>query len=466
VFQKSVSTRNRVPRAACPREPFGIEHWRQAASDTLRKYFPILMSHRSRQLGLSFVFILAAMFRWGGKTLRADGLIDEAQLQSAGLSKYWEARVPLSAGDSVQEAFLIEDMLYVVTDSGILFAIQTDVGFLRWGVKATEPDYTIHRPTHLRTAGGGGAVLVPTTTAVFLYDKSTGKEHYRFRPPFPLGGPIAAAGSQLLAGGSDGLFYSLLYHPRSAEPVIAWKVAAGGAVTAAPVLFDSDKVLFATHGGMVFSCRAGDKAFRWAYRTRGPVFGDPVVDESGAYIASADQSLYKLDWDEGTMLWRFRFPGPLLTGPTVLAHTAYQFCESDGLTAIDADTGQMKWRNGAGRRLLAHSRDRDVLLLADHKVQVVDHASGKNLAAIDADAVDLGVSNPGDDSVYLLGADGAVLCARMESVPYLRRQQIIAAREHMSLPQWADGEAQDASASPKQADSESDPLRSCRDTPR
>jgi len=405
-----------------------------------------------------------------GQPLRAaeSPLVSEAALQQAGFIKFWEANVPLVAGDTIRDGYLVDEALYVVSTGGSVFSLKADVGLLRWGAKLTEADYRIYPPAHIGQDDGAGHVVVPTTTAVFIYDRFSGDLKNRFRPEFAIGSAAVGLGKNLFMGGADGKFYSLSVDPRFPErPIKQWEVLAGGPVTASPVLYNRDTLLFASQGGKVFSCLAGDKTLRWSFRTQGAINGNPAVDDSGVYVASTDRSLYKLHSGIGTVLWRVRFPRPLTEGPTVVAQTVYQFCPEHGLTALDAMTGREKWRMEDGRTLAVHSPNGDVVFTTGNLLQVVHHENGEVLATVEAPSAFKAVSNSRDGSVYLLGRDGRVLCTRLDDVPYLRRQQVMAARQQLN--QRPVDESKSRAQLPKpfvpQPDpTEDDPLRSKKDT--
>ncbi len=392
-------------------------------------------------------------------------LIDDAKLQAAGMFRYWQAHLPISSKDSLEQAYLVDEALYVITDSGSLFTLTAKTGLVRWAVKLAGADHRIYRPAHIRTASGAGPVVITTSAEVFVYDRFRGDLIRSFTPPFAAGSSAVGYDGALLMGSADGRFYSLqINHPRAREPFKRWEVLAGGPVTASPVLYDHNMLLFASQDGTVYSCHAADKALNWVFRAGGPVMADPYVDESGAYVATIDRSLYKLHLGSGRILWRVRMPQPLTEGPVVTAHTVYQFCIDNGLSAIDADTGQEKWRSPRGRTFAAHARGGDTIFTDDRRLEVVDHDSGDLRHTIDATAVTAAVSNTTDDAVYLLGRDGRVLCARLDSVPYVRRQQIIAARERLHLPPRDEAKAvrgdTGESATDKTDPGLSDPLRS------
>lgn len=362
-------------------------------------------------------------------------LIADENLQRLGLVKFWQANLPLGATDAIRDAYLVDEALYVTSEQGALFALKADVGLLRWGAHLTEPSFRIHAPRHMRDGGTSGAAIVATTSEIFIIDRFTGDIKKHFAPPFPAGSAAVGLSGVIYVGSADGRLYALqVNHPYAPVPPKRWDVLAGGPVTAAPLLYDGDWLLFASQSGKVFSCLAADKTFRWSFASGGPIEGDPFVDPSGVYVASTDRSVYKLHAGTGSLLWRARFPSPLAEGPAVAAQTLYQYCPGDGLTALDSMTGKEKWRLPDGRTLAAHSPAGDVVFTTGKRLAVVEHDSGKVVDAIDAPSVMKAVSNAASDSVFLLGQGGRVLCVRLDDVPYLKRQQVAAAREQLNQP--------------------------------
>lgn len=362
-------------------------------------------------------------------------LVDDASLQAAGMMRYWEARLPITSDDTLVEGRLVDEALYVTTDNGTLFAMQAGVGLIRWAEKLAEPDYTIYRPTHMRTADGTGPVVIPTTSKVFIFNRFSGELIKQFAPGFGAGSAAVAYDGLLFIGSAGGRFYCLhVDHPLSKEPFKLWEVNTGGPITAAPLLFGSDTLIFASQTGTVYSCSAPNKALHWSFTSGGPILGSPAVDESGVYIASTDRSLYKLSHGSGRVVWRVRLPQPLEEGPIVTAQAVYQYCPHLGIVALDAETGREKWRHAAGRAFVAHASGVDTIFTEDRRLEVLDHETGEMRHSIAAPAVAATVENPDHDAVILLGEDGRVLCARFGNVPYLRRQQVIAARKRLNLP--------------------------------
>lgn len=412
------------------------------------------------------VSLMLILMVGGSKSTGSAPLVDEAVLQQNGLRTFWSATLPLKKGDSIENAFLIDEALYIVSDKGYLFSIKKDVGLIRWGMELTEADYTVFKPTHIRNADGNGSLIVPTTTATFVIDRYNGRQLGRFTTSFSTSSGAIAHENLLFVGSSNGRLYSLnMSMNGSLDPIVVWEVGTGGPITTAPLFAGWNQIVFASQSGRIFSCNASDKAYRWSFDTGGVILGDPVADDTGAYVASQSRSLYKVDINDGQPLWRVRFPRPLHDGPVVTSGTVYQFCQRDGLSALDAGSGQLKWKHENGFKLAAHNKAGDVIFTNDNHLEIVDHETGQMLGSVELnDPVDV-ISNTVGDGIYILGQGGQVLCVKLDDVPYLRRQQVLAAEKQLNLPPVISrGELADQSGNRSSKSASYDPLRSQRDT--
>lgn len=392
-------------------------------------------------------------------------LVERLPLQAAGFKVFWEATLPLVSGDTVESVYLVDEALYVTSDLGDVFSLKADVGLLRWGLHLTAPDYRIFQPTHVITRSNTGPVVFPTVTDVVVLDRFSGEQLERFRPKFAAGSSAVAYNRSLLMGSSNGRFYSLVFnHPSIAQPYMRWEVVVGGPVTAAPLLYDRGWLLFASQSGTIFSCVAADKKLNWSYKTGGPILAGPTVDPTGVYVASVDRSLYKLHRSTGVPLWRSRFPGALRDSPVVIGDTVYQYCVDNGLTALNSADGTERWRHATAVTIASHTANADVLFTRDRRIEIVDPATGEIGASISAPQVKMTLSNLDGDAVYLFSADGRVLSLRLDDVPYLRRQQVAAAREQLNQTPTGKKPRRVKRQKPKIDDPVGDdPLRSKRD---
>lgn len=361
--------------------------------------------------------------------------IDVKQVQSASFAKYWETSLPLRPGDTTEHAYLIDDNLYVTTAGGDMFAVQADSGLVRWHVHVTAPDYTIYRPSHLQTADGHGPVVVVTTRRLLVFDRYSGEQLHASLLPFPPGGAAVGDATRMYLGSGDGHVYSLLWrHALGSKPLTRWRLRMGAPITTSPVLLGEAGLVFATHGGAVARCAPLDKTLQWGFRAGDGIVADPFVDGTGVYVASTDRSLYKLDLDTGRVVWRRRMPTPLTDPPVVARFACYQYNTDDGLSAIDADTGELKWRRRDGRAFAAAAPGEAVILTSAGTVDVVDDKTGATKRWFDTGGARIATANTTDDTVYLMHHDGRIACLKPEGVPYLRKQEVEAARAFLNRP--------------------------------
>jgi len=421
---------------------------------------------RSAVLG----FLLLASVAFGAKPPAPTAIVSGPALADAGLTLFWEARLPVSSGEGLREAFLRDEALYVTTDHGAIYSLQAETGLLRWGENLTEPAYRIYPPTHVLQSDGRGPVVIPIANKVYLLDRYSGQKVAQFAPQFPISSPAVAYDHTILIGSTNGRFFSLASDPKySSDPVMRWEVLTGGTVSATPILYGAGdrNLLIASQGGTVYSCYAPNKALNWQYRAADAILGDPVVDASGIYIPCMDRSLYKINAADGSLIWRVRFSSPLSTGPTVAAQTVFQSCPDQGVTALDAITGQQKWRNPEASGFVSHSASGDILFAASGHLLVVDHEKGEMIAEVQTPGVRFAVANPTSDAAYFLGDKGRVLCIRLDKVPYLKQQQVIMAKQQLNLPPVDESTREKTTAGGTRTTdrAHSDPFRSPRDTP-
>ena len=394
---------------------------------------------------------------------KSGDVLSQDQLRSASFYKYWQARMPLREGDAIKECFLVEDSLYVTTAYGNLFAVQADNGLLRWAAELTEPDYEIYRPGHLQTPGGTGPVAIVTTTRLFVYDRYSGDLLHSSPLTMAPGGGAVGDATRLCVVSTDAHAYSLLWkHGFGETPLTRWRLFTGAPITTQPTL-DEGTLIFATQGGHVVACTALDKLNVWTAKLGGAFVGDPFVHASGVYVAGINRSLYRLDRHTGRVLWQCRFPRPLKNGPKVVDYTCYQYCVSNGITALDTDTGRQKWQRQDAVALVAALPGEAVIRTTGDMIEVVDNETGKTRRSFDMGDTKVSVSNTDGDSIFLAAADGRILCARPEGVPYLRRQQIEASKAALNRPPASRTESVAVDTGYVEETEHGDPFRSRRD---
>jgi len=400
-------------------------------------------------------------------TMAQDGTSFQIALQRAGLSPYWEADVPVPADDEILAGHLVDDALYLYTNSGVVFSIQAETGLIRWAEKLSERNFAVLKPAHIQRTGDVQLAALMTTADTFIIDRYSGRIRKRFSTDFPIGGPPVGVGGALIVGSADGRLRAILWDTTDCTSAQTWwTVRAGGPITTQPVLFAGDRVIAASYGGQVLSCFAGDKAYIWGFRTGGAVQGDPFLYNGYVYVASADRSLYKFDARDGRLDWQHRTGSPLTDGPVVLDNLVYQYVSQDGLVAIDADSGAEIRRFPKATSFVASMGDRVALWNGRDEIELVDRDPGSTTAKLPTGNAKV-IQNLQHDAIYVIGTRGKTLCIRAEDAPYLHPSEVASARARLNQAPHTN-RADDAEQVTEAVDDtlRRDPLRSRRDRTR
>jgi outer membrane protein assembly factor BamB len=355
-----------------------------------------------------FVVLLAA------PALADEDYVPSQALREAGLIKAWQLRLRLEPDQCVADVYLVDDQLYVATNDGYVFALHAETGANRWLRHVTREGYRIRRPCH-----AGKRVIFATPTTVLQLDRLTGEGVSKTALRFPAGTAAASDGVRLFLGGLDQRLYA--FEVKGCFPV--WKAITNGALTPTPVLYEGN-LFAASDNGMVYSCTADTKAYRWQRTVYGSITADLAVNEHGVYVASGDRSLYLLDLLFGEIRWQARFSGPLYESPVLTSEVVYQYCPDDGLVAVNTPVvgvdERNRWKLPRGRRLLTVDERYAYVQSKDKSILVVGIADGKLAHTLPAAGLTLGAPSLEKTALYAAGADGRVFCARPRGTPLVR----------------------------------------------
>ncbi len=391
-------------------------------------------------------------------------LFDPSQVQEASFYKYWQAQLPLVEGDRVEQCFVVDDNLYVTTQDGMIYALESEKGLLRWCRPFTKPDYTIYPPRHLESPDGRGPLAIVTSNMLYIVDRYSGEDILVADAPFSPGGGAVGDATRLYYGSVDGHMYSLLWrHGHGCEPLTRWVLATGSPVISTPVLLKSGLMIFTVEGGRVVATTAVDKGGVWVFTTEGKILADPCVTTDSVYVASLDHSVYRIDLYSGRQVWRLRTSHPLRATPVVAGPNCYQFSKEFGLIAIDVATGKIRWQLEDAMQFLSSAGDRVTLLTRDGDYRIVDFMTGETVRTIFGPNQSVAATNIFGDAVYAAAPDGAVACIRPAENPYLRHQEVEASKAYLNRPPTKGDAFEDSLEGDASMNRGNDPFRSRMD---
>lgn len=401
---------------------------------------------------------IAACFIPAARAQAEPDYIPNDAWQRVDMRKFYQFRLPLQPDQQVQNAYLIDDALYVTASNGYVYALHAPTGILRWFTQVTTADYEVTRPAHLQTR-----VVFSLPPKSQQYLRVDGRPIRKIDYRFPAASPPTSDGFFFFVGGLNNRLYA--FNPE--VPWETWKVLTTGSVRAAPAYYD-DTLYYATDRGVVYAARSVDRDYVGINRTFGPVVASPLANESGVFVASRDRSLYAFDLRLRGRQWRARFQSPLVDSPVLAADTIFQYSRADGLAAINLEVfgvdERIRWMRPDGLALLTTDDRYAYVFCQDSKIKACRLDTGVVEHTIEAPGFEFTVASTNDPAIFLVSRDGRIYCARKKNVPLPTPEQMRLALAGVTggvpvMEQPAADEDDDVAAAP---DEDEDPLASPR----
>lgn len=445
-------------------------------------------------------------------------LVDGQALAPAGLVKYWQCPVPVLADESMTHLFLEDAMLYALTDTGAVYAIDADVGLVLWSSSVAEPPHRAFRPCHslTQTPTGNPLTYVASSTNVSAFHRRTGRLEARMHLNFTAAGPPLVDSKGIYIGSVNNRYLALrpvhqglmvlepkkkglkwyavivmndgnrLYHEaktlnearawqkdwvdRLGGPqlerkaaIMQWQIDTGGNVKARPAVVEGIAYI-PSDDGQLIACDLSKKTKVWGVKVPGEILVDPLIGKGMVYFATTARCIYGVDRANGSTQWQCYVPVPLKRSGYLTKTLIYQPGEPTGIFAVDPVSGKLRWTVGQASDFLAEQGDTTYLFESGQAILQVETKTGELIRAIPCPDAALSVGNTRDTTIYLAGYDGRLMCIRPKDVPYLRRAQFEAAMRGLPEPKKKD-EVAKVDKAPKEVQDTDVPGRRVADDP-
>lgn len=252
---------------------------------------------------------------------------------------------------------LANDLLYVGSGDGYLYALHHSSGALVWR-------YKTGGSVQATPAVAEGIVYVASRDAhVYALDATSGEERWRFKMgeklPYHSGfdeyiSSPAVTDDTVYIGSGDGHVYAL--HAKTGEQV--WRFKTEGLVRASPAV-DGGTVYIGDMEGWLYAVDQQSGTQIWRYGSVGSTlntedFGydrealksSPALTDDLVVVGGRDGFLYAIERTTGHERWRFNHDiSWVVSSPALDAQSAY-VGSSDGrfVHAVDLETGDERWR--------------------------------------------------------------------------------------------------------------------------
>lgn len=260
-----------------------------------------------------------------------------------------------------------ENVLYAVTSSDLIFALNSSNGKLIWEQRIeerhTKPEVS---KDIIFTGGNTGLKAKSKKSGINIWEKNLGKISSK---------PIIAKDS-VISGFSDGAIYAFdtdsgevkwsYILPASVEiselhenifyacsentcyafdivnQELIWKIETDGIISAAPLVKDNT-VYFGSWDGKLYAIDTKNGEVVWTFQTGWGIDSIPTVSDNLVFVGSMDNNFYALDKENGNLKWFFTCLAAIHSSPVVYGEYVFFGSDDGRFYALNKESGRLEW---------------------------------------------------------------------------------------------------------------------------
>ncbi len=389
----------------------------------------------------------AACFVWTGCTATPSGptrVASPTDLSQVGMEYRWNLKLPLLGSEKVIDAYVLDENLYLRTDTNRVLAIRAIDGVFLWSVDFGASYLPVFRPWHvdnmdlppkrvtLQQSYETGvpsktfnAVLLHSPTRLLVLDRAQGTEYRditfsRINIDLAANAGGASDGRTFLFGAMNGKVQAI----RLREAVRDWKQGTDDLIFA-PIVHQGGYFYVGDLEGKFYAINPRRQKDRiiWSNNLEGPIREAFAVDERGiCFVPCRSSRLYAFNGTTGDWLpgYPVVFNGDL-TKPVQLGDaTAFQYVDGEGLWAVDIVKAAKRWSLPAGRLVLGVHRGTVYVLDADKNLRLVDEITGSIRATISLGGFATFAPTARHDRIWAVTAEGHAYCLQETGLPRIQ----------------------------------------------
>jgi outer membrane protein assembly factor BamB len=332
------------------------------------------------------------------------GLITQQQAASVGLTRAWFARAAVDSGRSkVLDWILSNDELLIVTDAGVIQAIDANTGATCWTTQFGNPNFPSLGP-----AANDEFVGVINGSTLYLIERAGG----RIVVTRPVGG-VPGAGPAL---SKDYVFVPTIggliegYPLAGDSPFGArWFYQSFGRTTVPP-LVTPDRVVWTTDAGYLYVGGADDPGVRFRLETRAEFVARPAYRAPLIFAASLVGELFAVDEHEGTLAWKFVTGYPTYRAPAAVGDRLFVTSEEPTLHCVDANSGAHQWEVPGISQFATATKTHVFGVDRFDTIHILNIADGAAVGRISSGGMVTALVNDQTDRLFLISGKGLVQC--------------------------------------------------------
>ena len=244
---------------------------------------------------------------------------------------------------------IYKDYIYVVSDSGILKAIDMETGEEEWDLdleSQTNSSPIVHKNIlYVGCEDGLKAININSHKVVWDYDcDNVASTPFYYK-------------DVIYFGSDDGHLYGL-----DEDGKVQLNKKLDGELKTSPIVVDDDIFIGSTNGKM-YSIGT-DKSKNWEFTTGDAILSSPSYVNKTVLFGSNDGSIYCLNKSNGDLVWKTDLNNKVISSPTIDEYDNSVFIGSDegNMTCLDVRDGTIKWSHSTGNKVHSTAALKDNLL--------------------------------------------------------------------------------------------------------
>jgi len=332
------------------------------------------------------------------------GLISQSDAASVGLKRAWFARAAVNpARSQVVDWVLSGDQLLILTDAGVLQALDANTGKTQWITQFGNPNYPSLGPD-----ANDKFVAVVNGSTLYLLDRRSG----RIQGQRKIGGAPGAAP----ALGKDHAFVPTLTGLIEGYPLDAkapefrkWFYQSYGNTMVSP-LVTPHSVVWSTDQGYLYVSGASSPGVRYRLEAGDEFDARAAYQDPLIYAVTRAGELFAIDEEDGILRWRYMTGFPTERAPAAVGERLFLTSEEPRLHCINARTGLPEWEVAGIDQFAAVTKDYVYGVDRFGTIHILNVADGTPVGRITNDGSLKALVNDQTDRLYLISDAGLVQC--------------------------------------------------------
>jgi outer membrane protein assembly factor BamB len=304
------------------------------------------------------------------------GLISQEQAARVGLKRAWFARAQIDPSRSrVVDWVLSGDQLLLVTDSGVIHALDANTGKSNWITEFGNPNYPSLGPD-----ANDKFVAVINGSTVYLLDAKSG----RIQGDRPLGGAPGAGP----AVGNHHVFAPMINGLIEGYPLDLdapqykrWFYQSVGHILAPP-LVTPESVVWTTDRGNMYVSGAERPGVRFRLETFSSFEARPAYRAPLIFAITVTGEMFAVDELSGQLVWRYTTGYATDRAPAAVGDKLFVTSDEPMLHCVDANTGAPLWRAPGVSQFAAASKQHVYGTDRYGTVYILNIADGSTVARV------------------------------------------------------------------------------------